>query len=436
MRTVMRNLFSILCGLLSCLIYGLISVVLFLDRVICAIYDLPLWGKLAHAFRSLARRRAVCACAVFATCFILPAVLLTHGGVVVMAGGRAIGMVESRAVLGTAIATIEEQATALQGSDYVLPCEISCSPSRGTSSQFLNPDELTAALVDSADDLGTLAVISVDGEQAGVCQSPEEAQTLLDRIKSSYTTVANEQAEFLQSVRVDRVIAPTALAADFGTLYQELSPQLDVSSTRSVTYTEEIPYETITRENEEMEQNREATVQPGQAGEAVVTAQILTIDGQERGRTVVERTVLSQATNEIVEIGTKNIGIGTGEFCRPMDNYTFTSAFKWRWGKLHSGVDLAVDEGTPVYAADNGKVILAEDAGDGYGNYIILDHQNGFKTLYAHNSQLLVSVGDVVAKGEQIACSGNSGNSTGPHLHFEVQVNDEKVDPQMYVSLT
>ena len=82
----------------------------------------------------------------------------------------------------------------------------------------------------------------------------------------------------------------------------------------------------------------------------------------------------------------------------PLNSYTFTSAFKYRWGRLHGGVDLAVDEGTPVYAADNGKVIVAEDSGNGYGSYIILDHQNGFKTLYGHNSQLLVSVGDVVAR--------------------------------------
>ena len=95
----------------------------------------------------------------------------------------------------------------------------------------------------------------------------------------------------------------------------------------------------------------------------------------------------------------------------------------------------AVPEGTPVYAADNGKVIVAGDLDNGYGNYIILDHQNGYKTLYAHNSELLVSVGDIVAKGDKIAFSGNTGNSTGPHLHFEVQVNDEKVVPQQYLTL-
>ena len=234
---------------------------------------------------------------------------------------------------------------------------------------------------------------------------------------------------------MDAVVAETRLVSDFGELYDYLAPRLDVTSTRSVTYTEVIPYETITRENDQLDQTYRATLQEGCAGEAVVTAEIETVDGEEHGRTILERTVLSSATDEIIEVGTKNVGIGTGEFSVPVTSYTFTSGFKWRWGKLHSGVDLAVPEGTPVYAADNGKVIVAGDLDNGYGNYIILDHQNGYKTLYAHNSELLVAVGDVVAKGEQIALSGNTGNSTGPHLHFEVHVNDEKVDPQQYLTL-
>ena len=318
-----------------------------------------------------------------------------------------------------------------------IPCPSRLRPRtlRAPASQFLTEEELKSDLIGASGELDTLAVISVDGERAGVCRSAEDAQALLDRVKAQYTTAADENTDFLQAVRVDEVVAETALVSDLSTLYEELSPRLDVTSTRAVTYTESIPYETITRENDELDQTYCATIQEGSEGEAVVTAEIQTVDGQEHGRTILERTVLSNATDEIIEVGTRNIGIGTGEFMVPISNYTFTSGFKWRWGKLHSGVDLAADEGTPVYAADNGKVIVAEDSGNGYGNYIILDHQNGYKTLYGHNSQLLVSVGDIVAKGDKIALSGNTGNSTGPHLHFEVHVGDEKVDPQQYISI-
>ena len=431
----MRNLLSFVCGLLVSLLYGLVRAILLLDRLICAIYDLPLWSRLAGAAEQIGRRRGLCALAVFVPLLFVPGALLTRAGTLVLADGRPLGLIEDAAALPAAVTALEQSASALAGADYTLPVSIKTRPLRAASSLFLTEEELQAGLIEASGELDTLAVISVDGKQAGVCRSAEDAQAVLDRVMAQHTTAADKNASFVQDVRVDTVVAQAALAQDTGALLTQLSPRLDVSATRSVTYTEAIPYETITRENDTLDQTYRATVQEGSEGEAVVTAQIETLDGEEQRRTILARTVLSQATNEIVEIGTRNVGIGTGDFMVPVSSYTFTSGFKMRWGRLHGGVDLAVPEGTPVYAADNGKVIVAGNLGDGYGNYIILDHQNGYKTLYAHNSELLVSVGDVVAQGEQIALSGNTGNSTGPHVHFEIQVNDEKVDPQQFVTL-
>lgn len=431
----MRNLFSFVFGLFSSLLYALVRVVLLLDRLICAVYALPLWRWVADAVRGIGRHRAVCAAVVFAPMLAVPGALLLHSGTMVYADGRPLGLIENPDALSAAVDAIEQSASSLAGEEYTLPVTIETRTLRAPESQFLTDEELTDDLITASGELDTLAVISVDGEQAGVCRTADDAQALLDRVKAQYTTAADENADFLQDVRVDSVVAQTSLTDDLGTLYSDLAPRLDVTSTRAVTYTETIPYETITQENDQLDQTYRATLQEGSAGEAVVTAEIQTVDGQEHGRTILARTVLSEATDEIVEVGTRNVGIGTGEFDLPVYGYTFTSGFKWRWGKLHSGVDLAVAEGTPVYAADNGKVIVAEDSGNGYGNYIIIDHQNGFKTLYGHNSELLVSVGDIVAKGDKIALSGNTGNSTGPHLHFEVHVNDEKVDPQQYLAL-
>lgn len=431
----MRNLLAFFFGLCSGLLYALVQAVLMLDRAITRLCTLPVWGRLRSGCAAVGRRRALCALAVFVPLFLLPGLLLMQRGTLVLANGRPLGLVEQTETLDAAVQELEASASSLSGTPYTLPVALQTRPMRAPAAQFLSGEELRRDLMEASGELDTLAVISVNGERAGVCRTAEEAQTLLDRIKAQYTTATDENAEFLQPVRVDRVVAQTALASDLGTLYQSLAPQLDVTATRSVTYNEEIPFETVTRENDERDQTYRATLQEGCAGEAVVTAEIRTVDGEEHGRTIVARTVLSNATDEIVEVGTKNVGIGTGSFLVPMSHYTFTSGFKWRWGRLHSGVDLAADEGTPVYAADHGKVIVAEDSGNGYGKYIILDHRNGYKTLYGHNSELLVSVGDVVAKGDRIALSGNTGNSTGPHLHFEIHVNDEKVDPQQYITL-
>ena len=98
----------------------------------------------------------------------------------------------------------------------------------------------------------------------------------------------------------------------------------------------------------------------------------------------------------------------------------------------HSGIDIGVDYGTPIHAADSGTVIYAGWI-SGYGNAVIIDHGNGMQTLYGHNQSLNVSEGQSVSKGQVIAFAGSTGNSTGPHCHFEVQVNGSAVDPMGYL---
>ncbi|MNR19639.1 Murein DD-endopeptidase MepM [compost metagenome] len=100
--------------------------------------------------------------------------------------------------------------------------------------------------------------------------------------------------------------------------------------------------------------------------------------------------------------------------------------------KLHTGTDFAVSQGTDVHAADSGNVIVAE-WWNGYGNCVIIDHGNNIWTLYGHLSKINVQKGDNVKRGEVIAESGNTGASTGPHLHFEVRVNGTPVDPMPYL---
>lgn len=98
----------------------------------------------------------------------------------------------------------------------------------------------------------------------------------------------------------------------------------------------------------------------------------------------------------------------------------------------HSGIDIGVDYGTPIHAADSGTVIYVGWI-SGYGNAVIIDHGNGMQTLYGHNQSLNVSEGQSVSKGQVIAFAGSTGNSTGPHCHFEVQVNGSAVDPMGYL---
>ena len=159
-----------------------------------------------------------------------------------------------------------------------------------------------------------------------------------------------------------------------------------------------------------------------------------------------ERETAEQAYRELIETskeieqmirriqsGEKNVGGSTGTMLWPAEG-EITSPFGWRthpiFGtqRLHTGIDIGADYGDTVRAADGGVVIHSDWMG-GYGNAVIIDHGNGISTLYAHNSQLLVSEGQSVAKGQAISRVGSTGYSTGPHLHFEVRQNGSPVNP-------
>ena len=131
---------------------------------------------------------------------------------------------------------------------------------------------------------------------------------------------------------------------------------------------------------------------------------------------------------------------GNGSFLWPVASYVYISS---RFGlrvhpitgveKSHTGLDIAADQGTTVYASDGGTVVLAEWNG-GYGNCIMIDHGNGYVTLYGHLSSIAVSANSTVSQGDVIGYVGSTGNSTGPHLHFEVLLNGERIDPEQFFS--
>ncbi len=113
-------------------------------------------------------------------------------------------------------------------------------------------------------------------------------------------------------------------------------------------------------------------------------------------------------------------------------NGTVVSVFGWRWGRMHEGIDISASSGTPIWAAAAGTVIHAGWLG-GYGNLVVVDHGDGLATAYAHASAILVGVGQLVSQGETVSLVGSTGNSSGPHLHFEVRVNGVAVDPLLYL---
>lgn len=149
---------------------------------------------------------------------------------------------------------------------------------------------------------------------------------------------------------------------------------------------------------------------------------------------IVKEDVIENQVSKIIYRGTKNpYEYGVAFLSHPTRGGILTSGYGERWNSFHKGIDIAGDIGDDVFAAMDGEVIYAEYNNGGYGNLIIVKHEDNMSTYYGHLSKYYVEVGDKIKKGDVIGAVGNTGFSTGPHLHFELRVDNEAVDPTDYI---
>lgn len=197
---------------------------------------------------------------------------------------------------------------------------------------------------------------------------------------------------------------------------------------------EVVEYQTIKKETDEYYKGDTYVEQEGEDGVQIFEGRITKVAGVETGRDEVSTEVIKEKKDKIILVGTaeRPKTAATGTFIVPLDRYTISSEFGARWGRMHTGMDLAVGTGNPIHASDGGKVIRASYYG-GYGNCVEIEHSDGVVTRYAHCSKILVSVGDLVYQGQTIALVGNTGNSFGSHLHFEVIINGSAKNPRNYI---
>lgn len=128
--------------------------------------------------------------------------------------------------------------------------------------------------------------------------------------------------------------------------------------------------------------------------------------------------------------------LGKGRFLWPVPQfYKVSSHFGRRGGRNHDGIDIPAPKGTPIVSVDQGVVVYSDDGIRGYGNMIVIAHSDDIFTVYAHNRTNKVDKGDRVKKGEKIAEVGNTGRSTGPHLHFEIRVKNKSRNPAQFLSI-
>ncbi len=212
-------------------------------------------------------------------------------------------------------------------------------------------------------------------------------------------------------------------------------PELSVTTTEEVVYPVAIPKGTTYTENSSKYAGSNTTIDNGSDGVKQLTATITKLNGKETNRVILKEEVITEPVNQIIEKGSKPLPAkgATGNYIYPVINYTLSSSFGYRWGDFHEGTDFAAPTGTSIRAADGGVVISAGWSGS-YGMLVVINHGNGVTTRYGHCSKILVSVGQQISQYQEIAKVGNTGYSTGPHLHFEIRFDGTAANPMKYLS--
>ena len=200
-----------------------------------------------------------------------------------------------------------------------------------------------------------------------------------------------------------------------------LNPIIHVQTEQEKVNVAPIFYETEYIDDETMLKGQTKVTQTGQNGEFLTRTKVEYVNGEQTNSTVVEETQLSEPVKEVIIRGTKVVsGVGTGNWVWPTTSRNVTCGYLCYSG--HYAIDISASTGQSVYAADNGVVVSAS-YNAAYGNVILINHKNGYYTRYAHLNSMNVKAGDIVEAGQLIAGAGNTGNSTGTHLHFEIRTN-------------
>ena len=335
--------------------------------------------------------------------------------------------------------------------------------------------------------------LKVDGVELGSAATQEELQALLDEAAAPYLTKDTVNYEFVEDVEIALVEMPSnskfdvepiretlaqlrieqsvyvvkkgdtfnAIAYSLDMWPNELSvlnpdvmvdkiwvgdeliiqeavPFLSEQNFTDETYEDVIPSPVEYIETPDLYVGDTRVKEQGEDGLGLFNARATYVNGVEVEREIISTEVLVEPTTTYTYTGTtpRPVTASNGYFIWPVRG-TITSNFGGRnlWGRydFHLGLDIACPTGTSIKAADGGTVIKAGWNGS-YGNLVAIRHDNGYVTYYAHNSSILVSVGQKVYQGQIIARAGSTGNSSGNHCHFEVRVNNTSVNPRNYLS--
>ncbi|MFI3249556.1 MAG: M23 family metallopeptidase [Eubacteriales bacterium] len=414
-------------------------------------------------------------------------------GYTVSIDGTRMAVVDQLEVVLSAIDEVEDQGSVILNREYTIPNKVEYQFGLTLKSELSDSGEIAHYLYSQLDDLGSALqrfLVEVDGKSIGILLDMETVDSVLDKITSFYSTENTVSADFVEDLTITKVYSGAFIAED--ALFEALTENTTGETTytvasgdtfNAVAYINDMSTAELRLLNPDFDPDRlfigdvlnvkkvipllsvvtvdqEQYLAPiecpvvdvddntvyigstkihsyGVEGEADILASVTYENGFEVEREILSSVTLREPTETIRGVGTleRPVTASYGSFVWPARG-TITSYFGGRtlYGRydFHSGLDIAAPTGTPIYAADGGTVTFSGWK-TGYGNIVIITHDNGTQTYYAHNSSNAVSSGQKVYRGQYIAAMGSTGNSTGSHLHFEVRIGGQSVNPLGYL---
>ena len=483
--------FSVFFGLPSVSFTGITGVEWKAVVLAAAVFAAMKWSPLKklHPICFILSAAVIGVAAIVATVYT-PAYVVEQNGIV-------LGTVSDPQVFEDAVDRVETRASQILGYDYTLDSDFTYEFALTEPENITPTPQFETYLFDQIGEVMKNYVLTVDGQFIGAAQDRSVLDGVLDQVKAAYVNENTVSSEFVGTVSIshqytasdvnqdtqvmlDSLTANTngqtvyevqkgdtfmQIALDNGMTVSEMSelnpdvdinviyigqllnvkeeiPFLSVKTVDNVTYTEEIACPVVEVEDDSMYQGESRVIDAGVPGEQIVNADIAYLNGVEQERTVLSTQVTREATNKVIAVGTKvrPSWLPNGYFIWPVYG-NITSYFGYRsiFGSYsyHGGIDIATSYGTTIKASDGGTVVWSGTGTGSYwsfGKYVVIDHGNGVRTIYAHCSSLLVSAGDHVSQGQAIARVGSTGRSTGNHCHFEMQINGTPVNPLSYLN--
>lgn len=427
--------------------------------------------------------------------FVVKTVATLPYAIKVNVGGQDVGFIDNEAVFDDAVATIKKRIIKVDDSEWEPSAVLTVSVA--DSSEIATQDIMAnKILMSSGMDVAEATGIYIGGQFYGATTAGHLLSATIDNIIEPYRKDAESMGSdvtvrFTRNIDLVSGIFPANSVTSFekirdmllsheeGPIYynanegediediakengitvsklKELNPQVNLSDTvihdkvsllvaendflasvktiRIQRTVSTIGYNVHTNVSSDYNLGYYSITQYGHTGEKTTVTEIEYKNGEVVRETVIEETVTEEPQDEYIIIGTagsSSSNVYGGSLAWPVTSFQFVSR-GWISG-VHSGFDIACVEGTPILAAESGMVVLSQDTNYGYGRYVIIDHGNGMQTVYGHMNTRLCSYGQYVERGQIIGLVGSTGNSTGPHLHFEVRIDGERVPAEPYL---